>query len=762
MAPPYDYPKLPRLQCVHGAAAAASQRLERAVTVYPRGFAPSRTAQTHSSMVPAVRSALWFRELHAGFRAAHFLFYSTQIPDALKISTAETFELKAAALGAPAPDDGLPPRGLAVWVLVGENATSHPDGAGQRVLDALAHWATGPTPAACEMRLGVATGAMAVTVLNIAAKEGADRSGLAHSSWSLVVRWADAKGATHSAMEPLGGPPCTADAALERMQRALCAVLGRYDMRAPLSAVWHPTPVPLDAFAVESTVVDNAFSGRLEAPPSTMLSAAADASDAAPLENTGIFVRVCERKRGDDGATHPSAFHGVLLSFGAAKEDAAAFANAADPTLPCPVGLQEESMGLHMCAVQAEECRLGRAISHYAHVGCPGKPIHSPGSYVYRECAAIRPVDASLLMHWDLRPCDKLSTLPGNPLYHSAFQEHFTRASRLYLSLSQGVPRVASAQEMALQRRSYSSSDHLDALLCAPAVDDAHADRDNAALQLALHVDLRSRRTTIGEAYAYLFDKGLPRALGGTMLHSMARLGVRASLDDMFQLASESLAQQATTVTVEAFKETQRLKRLSDVCLAALAAEDGCKRARPTPVVVSAPERVRRMLATLGIKKGAEAMVLPNMNDASVARAISVVVEALHHLAPNGTFLRREGNEALPFGPCRVEPANISQAHWIGIADSAISCVATVFLMRNELSGTVYLITSVAKSGTLTIQRIVGDQPSRREPASFDELIATPRGSTSVLLLQHLDGDECKCKLTATVTIPTPPPKTAA
>ena len=87
-----------------------------------------------------------------------------------------------------------------------------------------------------------------------------------------------------------------------------------------------------------------------------------------------------------------------------------------------------------------------------------------------------------------------------------------------------------------------------------------------------------------------------------------------------------------------------------------------------------------------------------------------------------------------------------------------IACVATVVLLANQLDGTVFLITSVAKSGALTIQRL-GTNPSSRRAASFDELIAAPKECTSVLLLQHLDGDERKCKLTATVPIP---PKAAA
>ena len=760
-APPFDYPKLQRLVHVQGAVAAGTQRTTRQPIAYPRGFANGH-AQVHTSMAPSERSALWFRELHAGFRSANFLHYSTQVGDGNQILVAETLELQRAAVGAPRVDDCQPYRSLAVWVVVEARAAVRPNGPGQRVLDAVAHLATGSVPLTQCVRVGIATGAMAVTILNNAAKEGANCTNFEQVAWSLAVRWADANGATHSVMAPLGDLPCTTDAALERVQRALCVLLARYERPVPPPLVARFGPVPPDAFASQSTRIDGRFADQLEALPVCVRSRAVEAAGAAPLENTGIFVRVCERKRGDDGVAHASAFHGVLLSFGSSKATAAAFANAADPALTCPVGHTEESMGLHLCAVQAEACALSTSVSLFSHVGRPGEAIHPPGSHVFRECAAIRPVDAELLMHWDLRPCDRSSTLPENVAYHAAFQEHFSRAAKLYLSLSDGAPRAAPLPEPLRHQRSYSSSNHLDALVCAPAVDDAHTDRDDAALRLALHIDLRSRRTTIGEAYAYLFDKGMPAALSSTMVHAMGRLGVRASLDDMFRLASATLAQQESSATINVMHEASRLKRLSDVCLQALATEDARKRARPGLLPVSAPERVRRMLATLGIKKGSEAVLAPNMNDPSVTRAVAVVVEALTHLAPNGTFMRRTGCETEPFGPCRVDPTSISQEHWIGIADSVIACVATVVLLCNELGGTVYMITSVAKSGALTIQRLEAGPQCRRKPASFDDLIATPRERTSVLLLQHLDDDERKCKLSATVPIPAPPPKAAA
>lgn len=763
-APPFDLPNLPNLQRlshVHGAAATSAQRMESKYITYPLGFGQSQTGVTRTT-VPATWSALWFQELYAGYRAANFIHYPTKPSDTVPILVAEALELRTAACGAPVADGSLPARALAVWVIVGNNQAEQRDGVGSRILNALAHWASSASCPTHTMRIGIATKGAAATILQTAAREGAAHPyGPACDSpcWTLVVRWADARGDSHSAVESLGVAPLNAQVVLERVQRTLCLVLARYDLGAPPAALTLATPVPLNAFAIQSAWVDAQFALTLEAAPICVRSAAAATKGAPPLENTGIFVRVCEKKRGDDGVTHSSAFHGVLLSFGGEREDVAAFANAADPALTCPVGQDEESMGLHLCAVQAEACALATNVSLFSHVGRAGQPIHPPGSHVYRECAAIRPVDVDLLAFWDLRPCSKSSTLPEDDMYHAPYQQHFSRASKLYLSLSADPDNALQGRVRSPPRRSRSSSNSLDELAhngaCAP-LNDLHQYRDDAALRLALHVDLRSRRTTVGEAYAYLFDAGMPRGLLNTMLHTIARLGVRASLDEMFRLASASLGQQARTVSVNALDETIRLKALMDVCLSALATEDAngthaSKRARPSPLVVDKPERVRRMLVALGIRRCDDAVLVKAMNDASVSKAATLVMGGIAHLLPLGQALAPEAHAMAvkAFAPCIKPPEGCTDENWVSIVDAAVARAAAVTVLRSGILGAnIFLITSSSNSGAVTIQQLAVEP--LLNPSSFDSLIATPMEHSCVLLVQHLAGSQRKCKITST------------
>ena len=113
-------PQLPRMESNSGAVATLSQRLERRPVAAPRGFAQprEREAKGTSSSVPATRSALWFKELHAGYRSAQFVHYSTDVVDVGPLLAAEALELKTAATrqgpwDAPGADHTLPPRQLA-------------------------------------------------------------------------------------------------------------------------------------------------------------------------------------------------------------------------------------------------------------------------------------------------------------------------------------------------------------------------------------------------------------------------------------------------------------------------------------------------------------------------------------------------------------------------------------------------------------------------------------------------------------------------
>ena len=139
------------------------------------------------------------------------------------------------------------------------------------------------------------------------------------------------------------------------------------------------------------------------------------------------------------------------------------------------------------------------------------------------------------------------------------------------------------------QLRSGSSGEELDKMIdrmaCAPFANDPQADHAEAMLRLAFHVDMRSRRTTIGDAYGYLFNCGAPKSLTTTMLSAIGKIGVRASLDDMFKLTGIAL-ETSGTLTSDLVADNQRLKRLAAEALGAWLAEVAAEVAVVAAVVV--------------------------------------------------------------------------------------------------------------------------------------------------------------------------------
>lgn len=784
------FPKLVRMDTSLGAVAAAAQRLEKRSVTLPRGFSSSSLRNAVKSVVvdaPASRSALWFQELAAGTRAANFVQHSTTITDGPAIITAETLELKEAAVRnavatAPGLDQSQTPRRLALWILIHEEVAGFAV-AGHHMLDAIAHWACArsdakASPLVTRMRMSVATGALKNDLLRTAcAREGADPNamdmvetslGNARAAWGVLMRWSDEHGRIHSTVTSWRTTPVDANACVDQMQRAVCSLLAQYGLHICTETTMAvPLPVPHNAWVTQLAAVERGFAARLQTSPSVTLSAAAGAPEAAPLEFTGVCVRVCQKKLGDDGVTHQSAFHGVLLSFGAAKDAAARFANAADPALACPLGLDEESMGLHLCAVQAQEQPLHTDVSLFAHVGRAGMPIHPPFSHVLCESAAIRPVDQALLSTWDIRPCDKASITPSTNGLQAPFKQHFARASELYLSLANRT-RVDPPQ-----LRSGSSGEELDSMIdrmpCAPVSNDPQAEHADAMLSLAFHVNMRSRRTTISDAYGYLFTSGAPKAVTDTMLSAMGQIGLRASLDDMFKLTANAI-QASSALTPDIVAENTRLKRLAEVCLEAISNDRletgrGKKRvhslAVPDPLPVGAPEHVRRMIATLGLKRGKEAAVVPNMNDASIGALVQAVQNALSHYLPNSPLAYDSQHLLMDsFKECNGEllsDAGNDRFHtWMGIAERCAARCAAIVILRNGLRNTpVFIITSCVGASSATVQQAAIEP--LLSPSSFDAMIAAPRAC--VLLLQHTDSQNLKCKLTATV--PARPPTTA-
>lgn len=758
-----DMPSLTRIERPTGARAAFNQALGHVVARYPHGFATPALGGQQSTRVPSQRgAALWFKELHEAFRSAQGLQFASTPLDNVALNTAEVYELICAAKhpGGPYVDGSMAPRRVAVWLLVPTAFAMMPTGL--QLVDAMAQWADNRVNGcrvACKVRMGVATGSTADGILKHATVQGANRYDPCHPGWRIVVRWCDAEGNLQADVADVHGA-ATLINAVEKLQVEVLQLCARHRLALDGAAV---APVPNMArphvFLDKLIEIDAEFARFVECRDSVTLSEAAGAAEAAPLENTGVTVRVCDRALGEEGVTSETAFHGVLLGFGGARDDIAAFSNAADPVLPVPLGLDEEAMGLHLCAVHTKAVCLGDAVTLFGLRGRPGAPIHEspPGrSWVWQEAAAIRPVDGSLLASWDLRPCDKASVLPSAAEWIEPYKEHFGRASKLYLSLRKS-PAELMPPPPPPPRRTGSVHSELDKMLeglpTAPVMRDPRAERDNAFMVASLNVDLHSRRTTLGEAYLYLFESGAPAPVRETMLGAMGQLGVRGTLSEMFELCTRTMRAHVD-VNPEIVGENARLKRLAAVCFDALHASAPPSK-RPAPTPVASNERVRRMLQTLQLKRG-ESGLLPRgaAVGATCRRVAQVVVRGAQPWPLASDNTEQLAADALEKLAHSVNGAVDEQ--WGLAIELAIARIAWMTLKSVELGDTnrvpppCFMISTTVGAASMRIERISTDDAPEAfaESATFDDMMGC--AAPLVLLVQLQDGG---ARVTATLPV---------
>ena len=771
------FPTLDRIDAPHGALAAAQQRKGRMSIEWPRGF-----HQRHNSYglpklawMPVYDSAMWFKQMHHAYRAANFANFAILPIDLAAFVVAENAELGCAAAHPHAthgPDGSLKPRMVAVWV--GVSSTIGASCLGDRVLDAISHWSLyrpgGATarPIASTVRLTALAGADTADFLRRVANEHTRPPAAPphDGSYGVTVRWVDQlskrlRSETHVS----NFMPVSSDAMLADIQQTVIRLVGLYDAPFPTTLMRQVlTRVPDGAYPRGVDMVCEAFHNVTSGTPSVTLDRAASSGQTGPLENTGVVVRLCEKDLKEKGLTHPRSFHGALLCFGAAKSTAVAFTREGTATangLRVPLGLQEESMGLHVCAVQAELSPLWDGVTLFGKMGRPGEEINPPGSSVWVESAAIRPVDSGLLGSFALYPCAKASLIPGNPALAEPFKRFFMRASTLYTSLD-------SKNRTTLRKTpTFSSSDELEACdaYLGPSCRRLDADemRNERFMLAAFRVDLHSSRTTIGDAYAYLFDVGAPPGLVSMLMHGAGVLGVSASLSSTIDLCRKHLKNNCTNSrnAEPNVAECDKLRRLVSVAIDALVDADfgspakGAKRAKSIPIASS--ERIRRLILSMGLKREANSVAIGRPVGLDVAqRAVQRIGSALH---------RSTYNDAPPLAATQLVYKMANNAT-LEADDAWAECVAQATfdaarsmlleLRARNAEPVCFAIQARVGSSEVRIHRITIE--SGACGSSLDAMIAEKE--PGVFIVQQLDN--FKLRVTATIPLTSTPPRPTA
>lgn len=764
------FPTLGRIEQPFGARAAAQQLRERTAIAFPSGGFRDRTLQPSGAPRLTTRphhdSAMWFKQLACGHRTGNGLLYAVKATQVRHLLLAENVELRAARdhAGQGGIDGSLAPRRMALWVQVSPACVDTPFG--DSVLDAMAHWATyrhkdgDPVLARC-MRTTVVGGSDATALNDMLVADGQEPV-RAECEWvyRITVRWVDDGGVQRGETVQYNHTLSSADALIGEVQQTLVRLCGTHGAPFP-KALMRPVAraCPHNAFALMVVALDKEFETLVVGTPHVEKSDAAKHEQAAPLEKTSVVVRLCPKDHGEAGITKDSAFHGVLLSFGESVQDAMGFALNSVATnkgvLNVPLGA-EGAMGLHVCAVQAEDVPLHDRVSLYGTAGKPGEPIHPPNSWVWLESAAVMPIDARLQGKFDVRPCSKESVLPGYAALSSAYKEHFKHVSSLYLALADRATNISKCPTT----DSFSSEETDVPFAIERDLDDDEDDatHSNERFMLAaLRVDLQSTRTTIGDAYAYLFEVGPPTSVMTMLLQAAGRLGVGASLSSALTLCHQSIA--AQNCSLPRSDSHERLKRLADCALNALVADEppDAKRAKPPPppppVRVSSNKRIHRMLCTLDLKKGNHAQIKAPPKIEQAHKALDVVAQALRldaDLRPG------QANDALWMG---VKQANENDIRWITDLEYAVAKAVAALLVAAHGAGeglpcdglSVFLLASRTGTDEVRVSEVTRGAAVR--PSSFDRMLAIDAKELAVIIVQT-QGD-LRARITATV--PTTP-----
>lgn len=751
---PGDFAELPLVTSPHGAQAAACQMMSSQRIQFPTGFeARDSRSQCATTQLPHKDSAMWYKQIHAGYMSAQFIGYACSHLQMLHLLNSEQIEIKTAAAWNKDADVGyggtLKPRRMAVWVQVNDDVARADSG--HRILDALAEWSQFVTPKghkiANEVRMAILVGSDSENFMARTQGQSVRFDQSQKKGWALriSIRWVNDKGEERTETEQFVNVPATTNGALALIQQTVVRLSGAHD--APVHvALMVPVAEPVKNNAFFGTLVKlyNQWASLVVGDPSCTFDAAASHPGSAPLENTGVVVRLCMRRMGDKGISDATAFHGVLLGFRTFQDEARSFAKSAADSpegyLSVPIGAQEAAMALHVCAVHAERRELGNLVTLYGPLGKCGQPIHEHGgTWVWLESAAIRPIDEALLKDWCVYPCARASIMPSNRAFHEAYRTHFTHASNLYTNLDHHrMQRMNSATSL-----STVSTDTTTSLEVLPPRPDSAMSAEEKLVErqvlTGFRVNLDSERTTIGEACAYLMEADPSSAIVGMLLSSAGKLGVAASVKKMIELCKESIEISAGPAIAE---ENTRLKRLAEVALAArateLVVESELKRAKTATLAPA--ERVRRMLKTIGLKAGGHA-VLHRSGTTNVSDVVHVVCTALGiNTAP--------GAACLAFGQLRIIKADDSQSAWEGLVTRALSAASDVSMRGagQTNTGCLFFLSSRKTDEGVFVERLSAD--GKLVTSHFDALVqeATPQ----ILIVNYLD----KGQVRVTATVP--------
>ena len=734
---------LPRLQRPEAAVAEANQRQAQVIIPTPRGVVTRQLPNTPTNyIIPHAQSANWFKEVFNGYMTAQTVLFSEYATDTLKLLHAEDLELEHAYKHPQTSlDDSLLARKASIWLLAeyGNNSSSTLD----QFLDALSMWSSfkPETVKVVNMvRMTAVFGTDAKFMLDKFKQETSeDIPSLETGEACVAIRWHNGhRIRTETRYLKSENIYSAAYNAVRILQDSVVRLSGVYDIPIPNICM---RPVPVDIFTqdhfyrnMHNTSLD--FFNMLIGTPSITYSQEVISRNASRiLQPSKFIVRVCNRARGEDGISHPSSFHGAVIGLANKRNEIELFIQQSDASgIRPPLSKEDRSLGLHLCAVQAESMRLGPLISLFGTLGACGNIIHAPGSWIWVARPAVRPIQADLLNVFALHPCSHTSLLPARNELIPSFERFWKHTTELYKMIESGSNTFHKKLDSELVRsespKSITTMDYYD---------------NTSALITMMNLDTTSMRTTLGVVYvqvsmiqeSHQFAENIKQAM------SVLQNGVRATLYDMFKYNQEMIKQSIVTKYAKQ-EERDPLIQLSEIALD-MASESLSKRQKTNAshALCATPERVKRILKACGLKSN---MHVTLECSKSVAMQQERYTGVIHDIVLETT---KSNSVVINIGPevsrlikrssyqlfQRVLDDKLdNECSWPHHVEHALGMATAIALVSMKITDPIFMLTGSGNEQSVCVKKINLD--GSLTLSSFDSMCAMK--SPKVLIVQEV------------------------
>lgn len=709
---------LPQLKQSPGAILGALYRLYKRDFVPPRhsGYESIAKRQMH---VPAPRCAAEFRQLYNGYMTANSVVYARDAREPLHMIVCDEAELKAAVACASAhcgEDNSQRPRPVSIWLLLPDTFQPGALSQNRRYLDGLATWCT-ENELVRHVRFNVAAGVDADDFLRRTQPErtcGIETADVTRPR--VVARWCTLEGELRSEVRNLPAVSDGADAQtrIQSIAATLCVEYG-----APLHANGYSSVSPDAIKHVDSAFdrmvrhVSASFDAVVNGCACVTRSGALNEDD-GPLQFTGNFVRVTPKNaplHNVDACT----FHGLILAPRCKHEQVQQHCSLFANGMRAPRGMAEEMLGMHLCAIHVEERALGQAVSLFGLEGIPGRPIARPHSTTPASVPFLRPLEDSLFQNFLLEPCSKESLLPAEPCHHEGYANFFERCMQLYTDTSGAAQEEDGPNAL---MRPWQKADGV-----APLPKGIDANRD--FVLTALRINMRSERTTVGDALCDLFAGGAPRSLITLLINAVRHRGVGMPLCDMLGDCAE-LFGSATRSMSAVVDENDRLKRLALVSLTfSLPAEETLPDGGSAQLGAAPDEIMRRVMTACGLVRGKKTLLSRKGVATQWSKAVAVMAEAVSTHRSLGLATIEHVEAILQHTVGTTDETELSAHEWSRRVDHATgAAMAAIVMSRDAKSENVFFL---HKNNTemYVLQQLAADGATA--PCSFDTLLKTER-----------------------------------